>query len=123
VPAPNLSNQGAETPAPEAETPADLGREIRLLERARRLIDSNPALALDTLLEHERAFGNGTLVLERKFLEVQALWRLGRRAEARMRANALRANAPGSLYERRLSQLLGESQDSTAAATGKPGAQ
>ena len=60
-----------------------------------------------TLEEHRVEFGSGTLVLERQFLEVEALLRLGRRDQAIARAADLRARAPGSLYERRLTQLLG----------------
>jgi hypothetical protein len=86
----------------------DLGREIQLLERARQLLNANPALALATLDEHRREFGKGTLRLERQFLEVDALLHLGRRDEARARAASLRARAPGSLYEQRLSKLLDE---------------
>ena len=93
-------------PASPANSADPLGREIQLLERARRLISVDPSRALDTLHEHQREFGNGTLVLERQFLEVEALLRLGRRDEARAKAAVLKQNAPGSLYERRLSQLL-----------------
>jgi hypothetical protein len=117
VPAPNLSNRSAESPTLPPPESADLSGEIQLLDRARGLIDTDPALAFDALLEHQREFGAGTLVLERKFLEVEALWHLGRRAQARSRAAALRAYAPGSIYERRLSQLLGESPNSPSAAT------
>ncbi len=84
-----------------------LEREIQLLERARQLMNANPKLALATLDEHRREFGSGTLVLERQFLEVEALLHLGRRDQALARAADLRARAPGSLYERRLVQLLG----------------
>ena len=86
----------------------NLGREIQLLERARQLLKVDPVRAMATLDEHRREFGSGTLVLERQFLEVEALLRLGRRDQALARAADLRARAPGSLYERRLSKLLGE---------------
>jgi hypothetical protein len=71
----------------------------------------DPNRALSTLHEHQREFGKGTLVLERDFLEVEALLRLGRRSTARARAAELRARAPGSLYERRLAQLLGNENE------------
>jgi hypothetical protein len=51
-------------------------------------------------------FPNGALLVEREFLTVSALERLGRRREAEARANALRARSPGSLYERRLEKLF-----------------
>jgi hypothetical protein len=101
-----IATNAKAAPVASANSTDDLGREIQLLERARRVISVDPSRALDTLDEHQREFGNGTLVLERQFLEVEALLRLGRRDEARARAAALRANAPGSLYERRLTQLL-----------------
>ena len=84
-----------------------LEREIQLLERARQLMKVNPPMALSTLDQHRREFSSGTLVLERQFLEVEALLQLGRRDQAVARAADLRARAPGSLYERRLTQLLG----------------
>jgi len=88
----------------------NLEREIQLLERARQLMKPNPSLALSTLDQHRREFGSGTLVLERQFLEVDALLRLGRRDQAIARAADLRARAPNSLYERRLSKLLDPEQ-------------
>jgi hypothetical protein len=110
---PSLSAPSTTKAAPSS-TPLstdDLGREIQLLERARQLLSANPGLALATLDEHRREFGKGTLVLERQFLEVDALLRLGRRSEARTRAANLRARAPGSLYEQRLSKLLDDNND------------
>jgi hypothetical protein len=106
--APNgASTSRATAPVPDVAT-ENLEREIQLLERARQLMKSNPTLALSTLDQHRREFGSGTLVLERQFLEVEALLRLGRRDQAIVRAADLRARAPGSLYERRLTQLLGD---------------
>lgn len=90
----------------EAQTP-DLAREALLLERARQLLGTNPSAALQTLRQHEREFGAGALLVEREFLSVDALMRLGRRAEATKRANALQRLAPGHLYEQRLESLLG----------------
>ncbi len=104
APSPNSSRAA---PAVTAVASDNLGREIQLLERARQLLKVNPALAMTTLDEHRKEFGSGTLVLERQFLEVEALLRLGRRDQAVARAADLRARAPGSLYERRLTQLLG----------------
>ena len=94
------------TPVPDEAT-QKLEREIQLLERARQIMNANPTLALSTLDQHRREFGSGTLMLERQFLEVEALLRLGRRDQALARAADLRARAPGSFYERRLTQLLG----------------
>ncbi len=95
-------------PAGNSASPANLARETQLLERARQLLGSSPGRALGELAQHQREFPNGALQLEREFLAVDALLRLGRRAEARKRADRLRASAPGSIYERRISQLFGD---------------
>jgi hypothetical protein len=106
--APNISNSNRTLPTASEQAIDDrLGREIQLLERARQLMSVDPGRAMATLDEHRKEFGTGTLVLERQFLEVEALLRLGRRDQAVARAADLRARAPGSLYERRLTQLLG----------------
>ena len=84
-----------------------LRRESALLEAARAALESEPASALRLLAQHEREFLNGTLAVEREFLTVSALVRMGERAQAESRAAALRARAPGSLYQGRLDRLLG----------------
>jgi hypothetical protein len=91
-------------PAPSDD--AGLSRELALLESARSELERRPGSALSLLARHEIEFPNGTLALEREFLVVSALERLGRRREAEARANALRARSPGSLYERRLETLF-----------------
>lgn len=110
LPAANAVNSGGAAPPLGSSVTDDLAREIQLLERARQLLAVNPGLALETLDEHQREFATATLILEREFLMVETLWRLGRSTEARDRAAALRRRAPGSLYERRLSQLLGPAE-------------
>ncbi len=106
VPVPTHSAYVA--PTQNSSTPANLARETQLLERARQSLGSNPSRALSELAQHQREFPNGALQLEREFLAVDALLRLGRRAEAKKRATQLRARAPGSIYDRRISQLFGE---------------
>jgi hypothetical protein len=91
---------------PAALEDAGLSRELALLESARSELERRPGSALSLLARHEMEFPNGTLALEREFLVVSALERLGRRREAEARANALRARSPGSLYERRLEKLF-----------------
>jgi hypothetical protein len=121
LPAVNPTYSGVASQLPGPSAPNELAREIQLLERARQLLAVNPMLALDTLDEHRREFGSGTLVLEREFLMIETLWRLGRLEEARARATRLRQRAPGSLYERRLSQLLGDSEDPAPTPVEAPG--
>ncbi|HVR18055.1 MAG TPA: hypothetical protein VMS65_00115, partial [Polyangiaceae bacterium] len=109
--------------APEPEAPRSvttappavdrgLGRELELLEQARAELERRPGSALSLLAKHEREFSHGALVLEREFLAVSALELLGRRHEAEARAAALRARAPGNLYEQRLRELFSESDGS-----------
>ncbi len=107
-PGPMLAPSDNIASAASAFPPANLARETQLLEQARQLLGSNPTLALNVLEQHRHEFPNGVLELERELLSVDALLRLGRRAEAQQRAAQMRARAPGSIYERRLSQLMGE---------------
>ena len=99
-----------EPPAPAAPStgPGGLAEELALLEAARAELDRRPGSALSLLARHEREFPRGTLAVEREFLTVSALVRLGRRREAETQAAALRARSPGSLYEQRLDAILGD---------------
>jgi hypothetical protein len=97
-------------PKPEG---AGLQQEIQLLEEARRRLASEPAQAHRVLLEHERRFPGGQLRIEREFLLIDALARLGRRGDAEERARALEVQAPASLYGERLDQILGRSGKKT----------
>jgi len=96
---------------PSAE-PSQLSRETQLLERARQLIGSNASQALRALDAHRREFPHGALELEREFMAVDALLRLGQRDAAQRRAAQLRAQAPGSIYEQRLQRLLEQNSES-----------
>jgi hypothetical protein len=105
-----VHSEPVRTPAlPSAPALSDggLSREIALLESARSELERRPGAALALLAQHEREFSRGALALEREFLVISALVRLGRREEAEARAAALRARSPGSLYEQRLEALLG----------------
>jgi hypothetical protein len=105
--APPAATQSAPVAPREASPePLDLTHEARLLERARSLLLSDPALALSTLERHATEAPHGTLKVERELLEVDALVRLGRRRDAEAKARSLRGDAPGSIYERRLDELL-----------------
>ncbi|HET9933075.1 MAG TPA: hypothetical protein VFQ35_20370 [Polyangiaceae bacterium] len=90
----------------KSEPESELVREARLLDLARGRLSTDPAGALVMLAQHERDFGGGALGLEREFLSVAALVKLGRRAEAEARAERLRTLAPGSLYQERLTAVL-----------------
>jgi hypothetical protein len=84
-----------------------LDQEIALLETARGKLPASPHLALSALRDHELRFPAGQLRIEREFLIVDALVRLGRRPEAEARAQALERQAPKSLYGERLDRILG----------------
>jgi hypothetical protein len=96
----------SDSPTPPVE---GLQQEIELLEEARRKLAPDPTQARRLLLEHERRFAGGQLRIEREFLLIDALVRLGRRPEAEARARVLEGQAPKSLYGQRLEQILGRS--------------
>lgn len=83
-----------------------LAQELALLESARRKLGTSPGAALSALRDHELRFPAGQLRIEREFLIVDALVRLGRRPEAEARAQVLAAQAPQSLYGERLERIL-----------------
>jgi outer membrane protein assembly factor BamD (BamD/ComL family) len=67
---------------------------------------ANPAEALRALEEHRARFPQGTFAQEREVLAIEALVRLGRRAEAEARAAAFARQFPGSAHRRRIAVLL-----------------
>jgi hypothetical protein len=91
----------------EHEGSEELASEARLLERARSALTTDPLRALELLDQHRREFRQGELELEREFLAVESLVRLGRIDEAEQRAAVVRQLAPASLYEQRLGKLVG----------------
>jgi hypothetical protein len=88
--------------APVASAVGTLSAEAALLERARRQMRAAPELALAIAAEHSRRFARGQLASERALIQIEALHRLGRDAEARKLARGL----PG-LYGGRVERLLG----------------
>jgi hypothetical protein len=99
APGPKASAGGARSVADS------LGEETELLERSRQLIGSNPNGALALVEEHARRFPRGKLAIERQLIEVDAMQRSGRSAEARARILGLKRRLEGSIYEPRLKQL------------------
>ena len=97
------------TPAasvPTASASASLAEESRVLEQARRALASAPAAALTLVREHAARFPDGQLAAERRLLEVEALYRVGRASEARTLASRLLASGATGLYAERLQRLL-----------------
>jgi hypothetical protein len=99
------------TPAsPRASPTAPVGEdglagEIEDLQRAWRLVGSSPAEALALAEAGHRRFPHGQLYPEREMVAITALYRLGRRAEARARADRFLAAHPGSPFGERLRKL------------------
>ncbi len=81
--------------------------EVKLLERAQDALRSQPAEALALCNDHAKRFPSGMLVQEREMIAIEALSKLGRKDEARARADRFKARFPGSSHTRRLETLLG----------------
>jgi len=98
--------QDAGMPSPDARTyeapPLDVTQEHVLLERARRLMSSDPAGALVLVEEHARLAPEGMLAPEREVVAIEALRALGRHEEANERLAAFEVRWPGSPYRERL---------------------
>jgi hypothetical protein len=79
--------------------PSQLAAERALLDEARSaLVQGDPSRAIERLQRHRRTFLNPMLAEERDAMEVEALARAGRSAEARARADAFRKRSPDSLF-------------------------
>lgn len=106
VPRPSaLVDRAGEAPTSSGST---IASEAKLLERARGHLTSEPALALEETNLHLDRFGTGQMSAERELIAVEALLRLGRRAEAERRAAPRLQFDPSGLYAKRLRQLLVE---------------
>lgn len=93
------------------ETPAtisvDLLRaEAALLEEAREILERQPRQALVHLSRHAKEFRDGHLTAERKLLTIEALTRLGKRAQARKLARGFLAEHGQGVYSERVERLL-----------------
>jgi TolA-binding protein len=86
---------------PPAPPPAP-AREADLLLSARMALRTNPSGALDLLDQHVARFPNGMLTPEREVLAIEALRKLGRRADADQRLQRFRAQYPDSPHLRAL---------------------
>lgn len=83
--------------------PSDLGREARLLARAKEALNAgSPEQALAHLRDHTLSFPDGSLREARSALRIESLCVLGRVREARGEAAALRRDYPDSSVARRL---------------------
>lgn len=96
---------------PIASSAGTLSAEAAILEQARRQMRAAPALALVIAGRHAARFPRGQLSSERALIQIEALHRLGRDAEARTLSRALLGGAGVGLYAERVHQLLGESAE------------
>ena len=94
--------QGPSTPSAVHAAPSrtsQIAAERVLLDEARAaLVQGDPNRALDRVDRHRRTFATPILGEERDAMEVEALVRAGRSAEARAKAEAFRRRTPGSLF-------------------------
>ncbi|HEY6560234.1 MAG TPA: hypothetical protein VI072_23275 [Polyangiaceae bacterium] len=101
-----LSAASASSPAVHDRAAA--ADELGLLHLAQSALQTSPAQALHLAAQHRNEFPRSALAQERELIEISALVRLGRRAEARGRAERFRRAYPRSAYERQLSVILPE---------------
>ena len=86
-----------------ANAPSD---ELAMLEQASRALDASPEKTLALTDEHQKRFRAPKFAQERERLAVVALVRLGRRDEAKRRADAFEAAFPGSAHLTRIRELV-----------------
>ena len=98
-------------PVPTATAEKDtLSAEAQYLERARSKLDARPAEALRELDAHAARFPKGQLAAEREYLAIVALHKLGRDADARLRADRFLVRYPSSPYVTLVKKLLPEAR-------------
>lgn len=94
------------TPVASDSAPrVDPARDTQLLQEARSLVSANPARALSLTREHALQFPASALTEERQALQIEALARLGRTAEATAALAGFRTRFPRSIHARRLEAL------------------
>ncbi|HSO40592.1 MAG TPA: hypothetical protein VLT33_49030, partial [Labilithrix sp.] len=97
---PELDDAAAPVTTPAGARPAgdSLAAERALLDPARTALGrGDGASAMNAARKHEAAFRNGALTEEREAIAVQALVRLGRSEEARLRGERFLVRYPGSV--------------------------
>ncbi|MDQ2647705.1 MAG: hypothetical protein M3020_28165 [Myxococcota bacterium] len=106
-PAPASIEPAAEASAPPASAArVKTPNEAALLERARRALSKNPALALELTRRHQAEFPRGVLRQEREVIAIEALSRLGKADQARERGTEFRREFPNSAHGRAVDRGL-----------------
>ncbi|MET0287859.1 MAG: hypothetical protein ABW352_25445 [Polyangiales bacterium] len=91
----------ATAPSMRAVAPEE-NRELAQLVEAERALKSEPVRALRLAREGELSFRNGYFAQERQYIEVMALFTLGRLGEAHAKAAAYLRDYPGAPYRRKV---------------------
>lgn len=81
--------------------------EAKLLGRAQSALSSDPRKALALAEEHRQSFPHGVLVQEREVIAIDALARVGRRAEAAARGERFLKAFPGSAHQSKIAGIVG----------------
>lgn len=108
VPPPSQLNPTPTLPIASA-SPGGLSAEAALLEMARAQLRTSPSSALAIAAQHASRFPDGQLAAERTLIQIEALHRSGRDAEARALARGLLGGSGAGMYAERVRQLLGDS--------------
>lgn len=96
---PAATASGAAARPPSSAGPSQFAAERQVLDEARdALVQGDPDRALARVETHRRRFLNPLLAEERDAMEVEALARAGRLAEARARAEQFKKRSPDSLF-------------------------
>ena len=72
------------------------------MSRAQEVLARDPARALDLVRDHERRFDAGALVQEREVIAIEALKRLGKSDQAKLRADEFAKSYPSSAHRHKL---------------------
>jgi len=107
---PRPHNTVVAQPAASKDSAEAIEQELALIERARSLSQNDPTQAQKLLREHSARFPRGALAMERELVMIEALMHAGQRAEARGKAASMLKSAKGSLYQKRLENLLQQMQ-------------
>jgi hypothetical protein len=121
---PRVRPRSAPEPAPESGSAAvhaapvsartvvpEENRELAQLVEAERALKSEPVRALRLAREGELSFRNGYFAQERRYVEVMALFALGRLAEAHAKSAAFLRDYPAAPYRRKVElELLRQPQ-------------
>jgi hypothetical protein len=93
--------------ARHSASPLDSLSEADLLGQAQAALASDPSRALSLSEQHRRRFPRGVLVQEREVIAVEALARLGRRAEAMARGERFLHAFPSSAHRTKIESIVG----------------